>query len=273
MTKKRQFSVAQFGLDARERRVLSSTCRLSVSRARQFVMTDEITEAEIIVFDTESAAATRQLQILHSESRNAAVVRLGSEASSEHELDLIRPLSATGLFKALDAATIAHFNFVPELVVKDNEQGGRISDISREVVERAKWHQPTEKKQALVVDDSAAVRQLMQIHLGLLGIDLEYAETGERALELTAERHFDLVFLDVMLPGKDGYTVCKEIRLRDKETPVIMLTSKSSNMDKMKGHLAGATAYLTKPVAQDKLQAAIAKYLPSIAQHEVAVTK
>ncbi|MDH5633879.1 MAG: response regulator [Gammaproteobacteria bacterium] len=117
---------------------------------------------------------------------------------------------------------------------------------------------------ALVVDDSTTLRRLMDLTLTPLGIDVEFTDNGEDAVVLVKNKEYDIVFLDVILPGIDGYRVCKEIKgdRRTKATPVIMLTSKDSTFDKVRGMMAGTDVYLTKPLERAHLLHAINKYLP-----------
>ena len=80
---------------------------------------------------------------------------------------------------------------------------------------------------------------------------------------MLAQNSYDIIFLDVVLPGTDGYQVCKDIRKNPgtRQTPVIMLTSKSSPFDRVRGSLVGCSAYLTKPVDYNAFRAAVSKYL------------
>ncbi|MBE9516004.1 MAG: response regulator [Proteobacteria bacterium] len=117
---------------------------------------------------------------------------------------------------------------------------------------------------ALVVDDSTTLRRLMDLTLSPLGIDVEFTDNGEDAVTLVKGKDYDIIFLDVVLPGIDGYRVCKAIKgdHRTKSTPVIMLTSKNSTFDKVRGMMAGTDVYLTKPLERTNLLRAISKYLP-----------
>ena len=119
---------------------------------------------------------------------------------------------------------------------------------------------------ALVVDDSATVRRLMELTLAPIGIDLEFTDNGEDAVALTRARGYDIVFLDVMLPGIDGYRVCKAIKAdkRTKNTPVVMLTSMNSAFDKVRGIMAGTNVYLTKPLDRNALVHAMHKCVPKM---------
>jgi len=120
---------------------------------------------------------------------------------------------------------------------------------------------------ALVVDDSPPMRKQIELELELLGIVADFAESGEQACALlTNGTTYDLIFLDVLLPGIDGYKVCKTIKkdkLR-KRTPVIMLTGKGSMFDHVRGKLAGCDTYLTKPVARERFQGVVKQYLPKL---------
>ncbi|MFL6714379.1 MAG: PleD family two-component system response regulator [Sulfurifustis sp.] len=117
---------------------------------------------------------------------------------------------------------------------------------------------------ALVVDDSTTLRRLMELILVPLGIDIDFVDTGERAVDISKRKTYDIVFLDILLPGIDGYRVCKTIKgdKRSKETRVVMLTSQNSAIDKVRGMMAGADVYLTKPVDRLDLLRAIDKCLP-----------
>ncbi len=115
----------------------------------------------------------------------------------------------------------------------------------------------------LVVDDSPTVRKQLELVLAGLEARVHVAGTGEEALELMAHKRFDLVLLDVVLPGSDGYSVCRSIKRDPKArlTPVVMLTSKSSPFDKIRGSMAGCDNYLTKPVTQDDFSRTVRRYL------------
>lgn len=110
----------------------------------------------------------------------------------------------------------------------------------------------------LVVDDSVLIHKALQLELekAEFQTEIEYAESGEQCLDLINENHYDLVFLDVMMPGIDGYETCSEIRKipKFKKTPVIMLSAKTSPLDEVKGVMAGCTTYLTKPIQHEEFQ-------------------
>jgi CheY-like chemotaxis protein len=114
----------------------------------------------------------------------------------------------------------------------------------------------------LAVDDSPLMRTFLQNKLQPYGIQPEFASSGEEALFKISKQHFDLIFLDVMLPGMDGYDVCKMIK-KNKDNSlmkVVMLTSKDKTFDKIRGTMAGCDGYLTKPVDEMKLRAIIERH-------------
>lgn len=114
----------------------------------------------------------------------------------------------------------------------------------------------------LAVDDSPLMRTFLQNKLQPYGIQPEFAASGEEALFKISKQHYDLIFLDVMLPGMDGYDVCKMIK-KNKDNAlmkVVMLTSKDKTFDKIRGTMAGCDGYLTKPVDELKLRAIIERH-------------
>jgi len=118
---------------------------------------------------------------------------------------------------------------------------------------------------ALVVDDSTTVRRLMELTLSPIGVELDFTDNGEDAIALAKQGRYDIIFLDIMLPGIDGYRVCRMLKgdKITKDTPVVMLTSKDSAIDKVKGIMAGTNVYLTKPLEKSQLIHAIGKCLPT----------
>jgi DNA-binding response OmpR family regulator len=111
----------------------------------------------------------------------------------------------------------------------------------------------------LVVEDESNIRELVCLHLGLEEMTCEQAGDGKAGLELARARKFDLVILDLMLPGLDGVTVCRAIR-RDSAnsaTPILMLTARREESDKVVGLDSGADDYLTKPFGVRELMARV----------------
>lgn len=98
----------------------------------------------------------------------------------------------------------------------------------------------------LVVDDEERIRRLLKMYLEREEYDVDDAENGEIALQMAIENNYDLILLDVMMPGMDGIEVCQELR-KTKATPVIMLTAKGEEANRVQGFEAGTDDYIVKP--------------------------
>ncbi len=103
------------------------------------------------------------------------------------------------------------------------------------------------KKRVLVVEDDESIVDLLTIHLEDMGFEVVSEDHGELGLGLAQNESFDLIILDIMLPGMDGMEICKRIRMEDRLTPIMMLTSRSEELDKVLGLELGADEYITKP--------------------------
>jgi DNA-binding response OmpR family regulator len=102
-------------------------------------------------------------------------------------------------------------------------------------------------RNVLVVEDDRDISKLLSIHLADLGCQVEVATTGDVGYQKAREQHFDLVVLDIMLPVMDGIEICSKLRAADISTPILMLTAKSEEIDKVLGLETGADDYLAKP--------------------------
>jgi DNA-binding response OmpR family regulator len=118
---------------------------------------------------------------------------------------------------------------------------------------------PAARPVVLVVEDEANIRELVCLHLGLEHLECVQAGDGNDGLRLARERRFDLVILDLMLPGLDGVTVCRAIRRDSLNTsvPILMLTARREESDKVLGLESGADDYLTKPFGIRELVARV----------------
>jgi len=112
-----------------------------------------------------------------------------------------------------------------------------------------------EGRRALVVEGEVAIRDLLQLHLGLAGFDVEEEANGRSALERARRTRFDLLVLDVMLPGLDGFEVCRRLRADGVRAPVLMLTARDAVGDRVHGLDTGADDYLVKPFSFAELAA------------------
>lgn len=119
----------------------------------------------------------------------------------------------------------------------------------------------------LVVDDEKPIADILKYSLEREGFKVITAYDGEEALKLTFEKKPDLIILDIMLPQKDGFTVCREIRMK-MSVPIIMLTAKETEIDKVLGLELGADDYVTKPFSTRELIARIRAILRRIAEEK-----
>jgi two-component system alkaline phosphatase synthesis response regulator PhoP len=112
-------------------------------------------------------------------------------------------------------------------------------------------------KRILVVEDEPAIAFGLQLDLTNEGYDVEIESDGESALRRARQEAFDLILLDVMLPGKDGFEVCRELRRAGAKTPIIMLTARTQEAEKVLGLETGADDYVTKPFSPRELRARV----------------
>jgi DNA-binding response OmpR family regulator len=118
----------------------------------------------------------------------------------------------------------------------------------------------------LVIEDEPAIRDLLRLHLGLAGFTITEAADGRAGLTLGRAERFDVVILDVMLPGLDGVTVCRALRAEgeSRDTPILMLTARDSESDKVVGLESGADDYVAKPIVDhDKFLEQIRRWVQS----------
>ena len=114
-------------------------------------------------------------------------------------------------------------------------------------------------RRILIVEDEVAIREFEAINLKRVGYTTVEAGSGEEALDIFDNdlEGFDIALLDVMMPGMDGFELCKELRRRSASIGIIMLTAKSQEMDKISGLMLGADDYITKPFSPTELLARV----------------
>ncbi len=136
----------------------------------------------------------------------------------------------------------------------------QLSDDSKSAAKKVS----SEDSNILVVDDSPTIRKLVSLILGRRGFKVVVAKDGMEALAQINAARPSLIFLDITMPRMDGYQLCKIVRnkTQTKTIPIVMLTAKDGLFDKIKGRMAGASGYITKPFDANQLLAAVEKYLP-----------
>ena len=109
------------------------------------------------------------------------------------------------------------------------------------------------KTRILLVEDEVAIRTGLVDVFVFHGYEVDYSEEGREGLRKALSGHYDLVLLDIMLPGMDGYEICRHIREQDKALPIIMLTAKSNDDEIIQGLALGADDYVAKPFSVAQL--------------------
>ena len=114
--------------------------------------------------------------------------------------------------------------------------------------------------QILIVEDEVAIADLEKDYLELSGFDVEVANDGLVGYQKAMEEDYNLVILDLMLPGMDGFEICRKLR-EEKNTPIIMVSAKKDDIDKIRGLGLGADDYMTKPFSPSELVARVKAHL------------
>jgi two-component system alkaline phosphatase synthesis response regulator PhoP len=117
------------------------------------------------------------------------------------------------------------------------------------------------KASVLIVEDEENLQEALKLNLELEGYEITCAENGAIALKKVDEGYFDLIILDVMLPEIDGFDVCESIRLKNIDTPILMLSARSGSSDRVTGLKRGADDYLTKPFNLEELLLRVEKLI------------
>ena len=112
----------------------------------------------------------------------------------------------------------------------------------------------------LIVEDEISIAELEKDYLELSGFEVEIETTGDRGLERAIREEFDLFILDLMLPNVDGFEICRRVR-EMKNTPILLVSAKKDDIDKIRGLGLGADDYMTKPFSPSELVARVKAHL------------
>jgi len=267
------YAVAALGFEEKERLLLRNILRISEQHPlafRPFQPQRDGQPAVVIVNGDNADAVTQWGKLERARASSASPMSVIYLARGNPPADatyaLGRPFVATRLFALLERVVTECHGYQPDLALATDGML-LLTNVDEPIPDEASAtaskqavttppadgvrQTPSERgRSALVVDDSLPVRIQLKAPLRKAFDHVDVAETGEEALELIARNSYDLVLLDVILPGIDGYETCKRIKAdpRHVDTPVVMLTSNSSPADKVKGKLAGCETYLIKPV-------------------------
>jgi len=266
------YLVDVIGFNDVERAMLASIFALAARRDPGFAQFEPGTAGrtpDVYLVDADKPEAMKEFRSLHQRAGLPSVL-IGSSAQGTDFPVLPRPLQWARLLQALDDAVAAGDDGAPFVPPQADPLRRSLPAAGRSNSPQALPDPGAARRMmgdtVLVVDDNATVRAFMQAKLAPFGFEVDFAETGEEAIGLSGTHEYTCVFLDVVLPGIDGYQVCKLIKSNKqaiRKTAVVMLTSRSSPFDKLRGSLAGCDEYLTKPLDEDRLLEVIAKFLPS----------
>lgn len=274
---KKEFAVASLGIEDYERRVLKDILRMCEGRTPSFkpYTFTPGTTPHIVLVDADKPNAMDSWQSYRrsqAERAHISPVMLSKlESVDEPVYHLRRPLIGTRLLALLERIVTEEHGYSPVSAIYADDKPTVPSAQEPAPVQAAPVAATTlstafregEGMAALVVDDSLPVRIQMKIALQKLAKHVDFAETGEEALKFINSKRYDIIFLDVTLPGIDGYAVCRTIKRHpeNQKAPVIMLAGNSSPADRIKGKLAGCDTYLIKPVRQAVFEEVVREFL------------
>jgi twitching motility two-component system response regulator PilG len=260
------FIVATVGLQPKDARLLDIVLSRAPNRRFEFKLVDCAAAgfADIAIIDADHRDGRDDLQRLRGESPEMVEVYISdSGALGESNYKIPKKSLVLQCFRLLEN--------IADAKLKGDVAGSAQSkpaappppaEAPKPVAVEAPKSTPL-VLQGLVVDDSQTVRTQLEVTLSRCGLKVDLAANGEEARTLVQTRVYDLIFLDVVMPGINGYELCREIRHipSGRHVSVVMLTSRSSPFDRARGALAGCDTYLTKPVTVKDFYAAVHKSL------------
>ena len=267
---KNSIGIFFLGLEAKERAIFDRVIAFNVTHGLISHGCDDIQSSDLVI-----SSEVGYPQYEQSLDNQKVLIISNDPSCNVGDVQLKRPLLITRVMKALE-------NIIDQVkLVKDQDNSANVEDTQEDIIETAtvdnteveaveadndstEVEEPTKAHtghHALIIDDSAAIRKQLELELRDAGISTDFAESGEQALEKIEDNQYDLVFLDIIMPGIDGYETCRAMRAKAsyKRTPIIMLSGKTSPLDEVQGVIAGATTYLTKPVKSAMLQETLSR--------------
>ena len=266
------YKVALCGLTARDERLIE----IVITRAPnpkypyQVGSIAALGEAHIAVIDVASPHAENQLAELRALNPNVVAVflsDLGLTGDSRYRLErrslllrvnrVLDEVVESELLNTNPAKASAAQKTTAAVAAPPKSENAFVG--AAVVLEQA----PLQPLRALIVDDSLTVREQLRSALDRAGIVSDQADCAENAFSKLQSNNYDIVFLDVVMPGADGYEVCRTIKKNayTRSVPVLMLTSRSSPFDRARGALAGCDSYLVKPITWETFFTAVDKVL------------
>jgi len=236
-------SISHIGLADKDIRLIHNLCRLSVSSMNNFHLLDKSGDpgGNILLIDIDNPESAPTYRKIAQFKKFQSVISITKKRVKPTEGNYVisRPLVLRKITEAL------------EMAISQNRIESSTHDTQYSV---------------LVTDDALPVRTFMKQKLHDMlpsNVSVDAACDGMEALHLCSASKYNLVFMDVMMPGLDGYKTCKEIKSKYK-TPVVMLTSKSSTLNKVKAKMSGCDGYITKPPSDQELSRTLNKFVPEL---------
>lgn len=271
MANNNSVTVGLIGISGIEEKRLQAACKYSENRNISYVNQSLDTLPAIVIVNADAPDSLVGWRIYQDGLSNhgidnppSLIISLKpSNTSSKHCYYIRRPLIISRVISMLDKIVDEQIKIDTEVAISTDVDIGVIETIvldSTQEPTNQNWiaSMPT----ALVVDDSLPVRIQMETALKKFTSRVDVAETGEEAIKMVNENDYDVVFLDIILPGMDGYEICKIMKEgKCRDTPVILLTGNSSPADRIKGNLSGCDTYLIKPMNQAVFENIVSEYL------------
>lgn len=259
-----KITVALIGIPSIEEKRLSAAFLHSQSRHTAYSAADLSESPQILMVNADEPASLiewrryrNRLEEKEIADPPSVLVSKDREFKTNH-YQVRRPLIASRAISILDQVTAKEFSVNEEVAILEQTAA---PTGSKNITQKNIGNSINEIA-ALVIDDSLPVRIQMDQALKPFTGRVDFAESGEEAFELINANEYQIIFLDIVLPGMDGYEICKVIKQgKAKDTPIIMLTGNSSPADKIKGKLAGCDTYLIKPVGKAIFREVVSQYL------------
>lgn len=255
MTKNLKVGLLEFSEKDAEK--LEKIFQTTGSRARSYSIARVTDQTDLLIVDIDEKLFFDRKLHVDAMSPDIPVVTVGkSDRPEGSEYHIKGLLLATRVIRVLDQVEMPSRNRDESI----NSEPASESDVClADAGEKGCAHA------VLVVDDSELMRKTIALELKKysLPLSVDFAESGEQALLKVSARSYDFIFLDVMMPGLDGYETCGQIRsiAGMKRTPIVMLTAKNSPLDEVKGVMAGCTNYITKPIQSDEFQSMLERII------------
>lgn len=261
-----EYRVALLGFSEFERGTLKSYFRLAADRVPRYRETALVAEAHFVVADAEWPDAVQAVLLA---DRMSVTVFVGADAPAEARMRVPRPVDPLAIVRELDLAVALHD---PDAVTSPQPlpPSATARDAARRrAAARAPLNTPASGAQVLVVDDSDIALHFLARLVERLGLQPTLASGSDEALRALAATRFRAVLLDIGLGDDsplDGFALCQHIKSGQRDADghapfVALVTGRGQQADRVRASLAGADAYLTKPIDEDGLRTALAAAL------------